>query len=528
MVLLGGSAAAGPFTREPYLQNVTQEQALIVFNLQRPCPASVRLGRAGAAMEGLVTSDVARTQHVLPLKGLQGGTAYDYVVEACEEKLGPFTFRTAPAPGEEVHFIAVGDSGTGGVMQLRVVEAMHAADPQLFLGLGDNVYSSGTHAEFQNRFFSPMAKLLRRTPVFATPGNHEYLTDRAQPYFDNFHLPTNNPRGTERYYSFDWGDAHIVSIDTSCAMGLAGRDCSAEEQHAWLVEDLRASPLRWKLVIMHHPPWSSGGHGIDTQFREMFAPVFEEGGVDLVLAGHDHDYERTFPLVGERVAPKGKPGVTYVVVGTGGAVLRKFPVPKPRWTSVRSDKDYGFLSVRIHEDVLTARLVTPDGGIADEFTLSKRFDLTLSVVASPLRGRAPLTVAFTAAPSREGASIEWLLGKEDVVGTGPDHTQVFQTPGVFEVRVRAALGYARAEQRLLIEVEAPPALPEPPPRPPAPPPGPAPRPGRQVVAEPLHETTGPLSSGGCTGAMAAPLLPLVELWARSLRRAGLRRQARRD
>jgi len=523
MLALSWRAEAGPFTREPYLQNVTQEQALIVFNVRRPCEASLRLGPTGEPMESLVASEAARTQHVIPVKRLRAGTAYDYVVEACGDSLGPFTFRTAPAPGDDVHFIAVGDSGTGGAMQMRVAEAMQAEDPQLFLALGDNAYSSGTHAEFQSRFFSPMARMLRRTPVFATPGNHEYLTDRAQPYFDNFHLPTNNDQDTERYYSFDWGDAHIVSLDTNCAMGLAGGDCSPKKQREWLVEDLRASQASWKLVIMHHPPWSSGGHGIDTQFREAFSPVFEQGGVDLVLSGHDHDYERTFPLMGESIAPKVKKGVTYVVVGTGGAVLRKFSSPKPGWTAVRSDRDYGFLSVRIHQDVLTARLVTPDGGIADEFVLSKRVALSLTVDASSLRGSAPLTVSFTAAPSHEGASIEWRLGKEDIVGTGLDHTQVFPSPGVFEVYVRAVLGHSRAEQRLLIEVEEPPAPPKPPPPTPSPPPSPVP-PVEHVSREPLQETTGPISPSGCSSTMVAPLLTLVGLRSIGRRRVGQRRR----
>ncbi|MCP3101517.1 metallophosphoesterase [Myxococcus sp. K15C18031901] len=506
VLLLGGEATAGPFTREPYLQNVTRDRALIVFNVRRPCAATLRLGRTGEALESVPTSEGPRTQHVLAVKDLQANTAYDYVVEACGASLGPFTFRTAPGPGDAVHFIAVGDSGTGGAMQMRVAEAMTDAAPQLFLALGDNAYSSGTHAEFQSRFFAPLAELLRGAPAFATPGNHEYLTDRGQPYFDNFHLPTNNDQDTERYYSFDWGDAHIVSLDTNCAMGLAGGACSPKEQREWLVEDLRASQARWKLVMMHHPPWSSGGHGIDTQFRETFAPLFEQGDVDLVLTGHDHDYERTFPLVGESVAPKGKRGVTYVVVGTGGAVLRKFPNPLPRWTAVRSDKDYGFLDVRIHQDVLTARLVTPDGGVADEFVLSKRVALTLAVATSPLKGFAPLTVSFTAAPSHEGASIEWRLGKEDVVGTGMDHTQVFPSPGVFEVHARAVLGYSQAEKRLLVEVEAPPTPPAPPPSNPTQPAPPRPPVAEQVPLEHLQETTGPLSSGGCSGLAAAPLL----------------------
>ncbi|WP_223643668.1 metallophosphoesterase [Corallococcus sp. EGB] len=500
--MLCSAAAAGPLTREPYLQQVTMESALVVLGVKNPCIATLRLGETGRALEPVASDGAPRTTHVIALKNLRANTAYDYAIEVCGESVGPFTFQTAPGPGDPIQFIALGDSGTGSTAQMRVVEAMRRVQPQpqLLLALGDNAYASGTHEEFQSRFFTPMASMLRRAPVFATPGNHDYATETAQPYFDNFHLPTNNPTGTERYYSFEWGDAHIVSIDTNCAMGLAGGLCSPREQREWLIDDLRASPAKWKLVIMHHPPFSSGVHGDDSPIRGLFASLFEQGGVDLVLTGHDHDYERTYPLLAESVAPKEKRGVTYLVVGSGGAVLRKFPRRQPAWSAARNDKDYGFLDVRIDKDVLTGRLVSADGGIADEFVISKRLDLRLTATATPTKGPAPLTVAFTAVPSHEGASIAWLQGERSSLGTGPTLTHVFTEPGRYQVQVRGTLGSASTMNFLPIEVEAappPPRVSEPSVPPPLPSPpvdaSPPPRPRPEVT------TTAPPPPRGCAG-----------------------------
>ena len=123
-------------------------------------------------------------------------------------------------------------------------------------------------------------------PLFPTPGNHEYVTNQGQPYLDNFYLPANNPEGTERYYSFDWGPVHFVSLDSNCAIGLASPDrCTLAAQKSWVAQDLAATQRPWKVAFFHHPPWSSGEHGSQLTMRREFGPLFEQYGVDLVLTG---------------------------------------------------------------------------------------------------------------------------------------------------------------------------------------------------------------------------------------------------
>jgi len=372
LLLLATCGPPVPLARAPYVQAVTPEAATIAFRLGAPCAAAqVRYGEDDG-MGHTASSDAADSAHAVRLQGLRPATTYRYAVEACGTVYSTRRFTTAPAPGTpRVHFVVVGDFGTGGGSQRDVARAMLAARPELLLTLGDNAYSEGTEEELQKHLFLPMADLLAEVPVFATLGNHEYVTDQGQPYLDNLHLPTSGPGG-ERYYSFDWGHVHFVALDSSCAIGLASPErCSLVEQRAWAEQDLAASHAAWKVVFFHHPPWSSGKHTSHLTMRREFVPLFERYGVDLVLTGHDHDYERTRPLWGDAVAPAGVRGITYVVVGSGGASLRGWNSSQPAWSLVRDNDAHGYLDVRVEDGTLTARFLTPEGRVVDRFTLSK-------------------------------------------------------------------------------------------------------------------------------------------------------------
>jgi hypothetical protein len=146
--------------------------------------------------------------------------------------------------------------------------------------------------------------MLRSFPVFPVAGNHDYKTDDAGPFREVFALPENGgPEGTERWYSFDWGDVHFVAIDTERV---------GPKQAAWLDADLADNQLPWTVVFAHKSPYSSGSHGSDRNVREVFGPILEFHRVPLMLAGHDHNYERS-----EQIN-----GVTYVVTGGGGRGTR--------------------------------------------------------------------------------------------------------------------------------------------------------------------------------------------------------------
>lgn len=237
------------------------------------------------------------------LDGLRPDTIYCYVVRDDDGELVQRTgFRTAPAAdaGARSDFVAFGDSGGGGGDQYALLEHMYSVPYDLILHTGDLAYGSGKLQEIEDNVFGVYADLLRNIPMFPAAGNHDYDTLSGTPFRSVFALPGD---GGEKWYAFDWGNIHFAALDT---------EADYQVQAAWLDRDLAGTALPWRIVYLHKPPYSSGTHGSDLALRAALAPILERHGVQLVLAGHDHDHERTTP----------QNGVTYVVTGGGGVGTR--------------------------------------------------------------------------------------------------------------------------------------------------------------------------------------------------------------
>jgi hypothetical protein len=173
----------------------------------------------------------------------------------------------------------------------------------MWLMLGDNAYNSGTDSDYQGAVFNMYPTLLRNSVLFSTLGNHDTAQATAYvdtyPYFSIFTLPTAGegggvPSGTEHFYSFDFGSIHFICLDSMTA-DRATNGIMAN----WLRNDLANTLAKWIVAFWHHPPYTKGSHNSDTeteliQMRQNFNPILEAGGVDLVLSGHSHSYERSF------------------------------------------------------------------------------------------------------------------------------------------------------------------------------------------------------------------------------------------
>jgi hypothetical protein len=307
-------AAEGVLRRQPYLQKVGANGAVVVWTSTSTAvdvTVTTPDGAPVATVEGVidVTAPLARgvRQWAATLEGLSPASQYCYQVRDQDQAvLAAGWLRTAPAPGTgaRVQVVALGDSGAGGSDQRALLAQLGTVPFDLMVHTGDIAYDNGTLGDFESKFFGVYAPLLTHTPVFPSSGNHDYETDDAAPFRQVYLLPENGGlEGLERWYSFDWGDVHFVALDTE-RMGAA--------QAAWLEADLTANQLPWTIVYGHRPPFSSGEHGGDPNFRRIFNPILEAHGVQLVLTGHDHHYERFHPVA----------GITHVVTGGGGRGTR--------------------------------------------------------------------------------------------------------------------------------------------------------------------------------------------------------------
>ncbi|MDB6031891.1 MAG: hypothetical protein JWM16_2229 [Verrucomicrobiales bacterium] len=253
------------------------------------------------------------TEHELRATGLTPNTAYYYAVGSSTAQLAggvDYYFRTAPLASKPTRIWVIGDAGTQTFQQEQVRDAYYSYAQgrytDLWLILGDNAYPAGTDDQYQAAVFNVYPEILRQTPVWPTIGNHETYgapDNDHLAYLDIFTLPRNGEAGgissgTEKYYSFNYGNIHFVCLDS---MTVSRQPGSA--MLTWLEQDLAANTNHWLIAYWHHPPYTKGSHDSDyeielIEMRSNVLPVLESYGVDLVLSGHSHAYERSYLLNG--------------------------------------------------------------------------------------------------------------------------------------------------------------------------------------------------------------------------------------
>jgi 3',5'-cyclic AMP phosphodiesterase CpdA len=246
-----------------------------------------------------------------------------------------FSARSAqePDPGSVV-FVGAGDIANcdllGGARSTAAL--LDDIKGEVFT-LGDHAYLRGTDAEFKKCYDSTWGKQKART--HPTPGNHDYLTNRARPYFDYF----GDAAGPERrgYYSFDLGAWHILSLNSSVPSNIS-------EQAKWLRADLAAHPNNCTLAYWHAPLFSSGPHSGESTMREIWSILYK-AGADVVLSGHDHIYERFAPQ-DDKGQKDPEHGIREFIVGTGGGGVYKFGSIAPN-SEVRDNTTYGVLKLTL-------------------------------------------------------------------------------------------------------------------------------------------------------------------------------------
>lgn len=312
-------------TRGPYLQMGTQTGIIIRWRTDIAENSRVRWGTVFGSYTNTVDSATSTTEHIVQISGLTPDTKYWYTIGSSTQTLQAANtnyFLTLPPANttRKLRFLALGDCGNASTNQVDVKNAalsyLGSNDIDALLTIGDNAYNSGLDTEFQTKFFDMYKDdLMRNKKLYMNPGNHDYgnsstqTGNRNNDYYKNFTMPVAGEigglaSGTEAYYSYDVGDVHLISLDSY------GRENSNTTklydtlgaQTVWLKNDLAANTKKWVVVYFHHPPYTKTSHNSDTEtgdlmlIRERFIRILERFGVDLVICGHSHGYERSYLL----------------------------------------------------------------------------------------------------------------------------------------------------------------------------------------------------------------------------------------
>jgi len=365
--------AAVVVTRPVHVQASTQDSVTIVWHTEQPTFAAVDYGptlKYGLSAQ----SKIAARQHAITLHRLSPDQTYYYRVRCDAETLvaGPaYHVRALPDKRtSRVRLLLWGDSGRGDAAQYSLIATMEAADPDLMIHVGDLIQTDGAASRFDPFYFLPYRNLLRSIPVWPVLGNHDALTADGQPFLDAFFLPRNNPAGDERSYSFNYGQVHLLAIDTTRPFEPGFL--------AWVADDLASATTTWKFAYMHHPMYSCGMHGSSRSVRDLLAPIFEAHGVDMVFSGHDHDFQRSHPMRAGVPVGAGQ-GPTFVApdgifyIGTGGGSTVRPTSSSCDFTAVAVSRTHCTV-LDIDGASLRLRALGVDGSTIDEITIDKSGD----------------------------------------------------------------------------------------------------------------------------------------------------------
>ncbi len=342
------SASGGPaMVRYPYLQNVTQNSVDVMWGTYATGGTlywGASPGNYSESTSSVVFEDAGGRQvHTATITGLTPSETVYYYVISGSDTVGlndpSYHVVAAPAADASFRFIDMGDSHYKPVAFPRIIQSMISHDPDLVISTGD-LSKAGYIWQMDYQIFGPIAPLAKNTPLFTAIGNHDaaFQGGSTRNYSDLFSLPTNSADGTEDYYSFDYGIAHFISLDTEILKGGYRDPVRAEEMKTWLANDLASTGKQWKIVFFHKQTyWNE----INAALRQ----IFEDYAVDLVFSGHTHTFDS-----------HNRNGVMYIT--SGGA---NGPIVPPAWGAWQSYRikgfmDYNFVRVDVSPEKLDLKI----------------------------------------------------------------------------------------------------------------------------------------------------------------------------
>jgi len=347
------SKTLGVFVIPLTIQHASETAVDLYFMLESPAQGAVFYSLRGRQSDQLkwITFDAETDTHLIQVSDLEPGAVYEAWVGVANAEgvhfppsfadgiWDPISIQLPDENDWPIRIGLIGDSGFGEAVTFQLAEEMASHQPEFVIHTGDLVYSvyqePSPPEAFVRKFYQPLADLLHAGPIYPVFGNHEGYEDtywRDQPFYYSAFPPLENAHrgddlggitGQREWYAFSRGDYQFIFLNSQQFYSPELR----EEQNVWLQEKLSGSTSLTNIVVFHIPPFTSGHHRDDgIPIRQAWVPLFEEANVALVLAGHDHNYERLE-----------NNGITYIVSGGGSSVL------------------YGKQDTRVESEFFTAR-----------------------------------------------------------------------------------------------------------------------------------------------------------------------------
>ncbi|MFN8396053.1 MAG: metallophosphoesterase family protein [Bacteroidia bacterium] len=453
----------------PYLQSPTPSGIKVMWRTDSACTGKVMYGTSIGNLTQQVTESTTDTRHMVELTGLAPFTRYYYAIyndgNKAEGDDADHTFRTFPTAGTQTHVRAwaIGDFGKGNSKQAAVRDAyinFDTTETDLWLWLGDNAYDSGLELEYLTKVWDSVwgyQKVMKHLPFEPIPGNHDYMTispvqspspplTHDGPYYQLTEVYKNAEAGGvasghELFYSYNYGNVHFVGLNSELGSLFNSSDdwigtylfgsFTSSPMSQWLHQDLSANTLPWVVVYFHQPPYTDGSHDASSfwevymqAMRENFAEIWEQYGVDLVLCGHSHVYERSYLVKGAygdvsqinssnildgssgidaqgeayikyTQTPNPNQGTVYVVQGNSGSSDSGPSFNHPyMYAEYGCDTCCGSFVLDVEGDRLDGRSIDMQGNVIDHFTILKQ-----AQPAGVQPSAAPELLRFALAPN---------------------------------------------------------------------------------------------------------------------------------
>lgn len=349
-------AVHGEIIMKPYLQAVTTNSVYVLVECSTRDTVIVNYGLTssyGSNAKSLIISTTAASTdtyvHKIKLTGLSPDTRYYYkAMQGLSESKGSY-FHSAVKPGTKFRFAWMADCRTGTLVHDSISKRILSAEP-FFSLYGGDLCINGTYPAWKKEFFrTDELALISEVPFFNASGNHEGWGANAKTFLQN----PDSPSATQDYYSFDYGDLHVLCINYELPYQ------PGSPQYLFAKEDLEATRKPWKIVISHSPAYCAGGHGKDKGMIKLTKKIFEPYKVDMVISGHVHFYQHN--LVN---------GIHHLVIGSAGAPLY---TPETASYTLLSVKDHNFALGEVSPESLQITVYNASGKKLDFIRLT-RFD----------------------------------------------------------------------------------------------------------------------------------------------------------